>query len=93
MVELLGLTQCNNHFFGRIFARSVGDRCHLCDFRIPVQYNHTTQRAFSSSPDFRDFVIYHHSVSRRIETHWATVAMIDEGIASELEVECGLQIR
>lgn len=74
MVELLELTQCDNQFFCRIFARSVGDRCRLCDFHVPVQYNHTTQRAFSSSPDFRDFVIYHHSVSRRIEPHWATVA-------------------
>ena len=41
---------------------------------MPVQYNLTTQRSFSSSPDFRDFVIYHHSVSRRIEPHWVTVA-------------------
>ena len=39
MVELLELTQCNELFF-RIFARSVGDRCRLCDFHVFVQYNH-----------------------------------------------------
>ena len=39
MVELLELTQCNE-LFCRIFARSVGDRCRLCDFHVFVQYNH-----------------------------------------------------
>jgi len=39
-------------FLCRIFARSVGDHCRLCDFRIPVQYNHPAQCAFPSSPDF-----------------------------------------
>jgi hypothetical protein len=29
---------------------------------------------FPSSPVFRDFVIYRHSVSGRIEPHWVTVA-------------------
>ena len=55
---------------------------------MSVQYNLTTQRAFSSSPDFCDFVIYHHSVLRRIEPHWATVANDRRGgCASELGAE------
>ena len=52
IVELLELTGCNYLFFCRIFARSVGDRCLLCDFHTPVL---SARVFFGVQTDLRDF--------------------------------------
>jgi hypothetical protein len=69
MVELSELTQCNNHFLAE-YLPAVSETVAAS---VISTYLYSVI-SFSSSPDFRDFVIYHHSVSRRIEPHWASVA-------------------